>query len=356
MGLWKLMVSLGMNTVGFEQGAKRAQSTFDGLSRSIRKGISAEMAVLGRAVAGVFTVQAVSRFSAHLKDTVGEIKDMAELLGISTDEVQRLQKATANTGNQMRTLVSSIERIESLRASAATGDKKAIGTFGILGIDPSKGNPLDILRQVVDASSKGSLQAAAAYDIVGNKALRIKQVMGELQQLGPMKLIEKEQIDLIDAAYKKLEEAKREFTVASSPLMTRGINFITGAFNAYSSMKDADTAMSMALKKGASWSEANAEWNNAVTSGGVSLSALPLPSKASASDVNAAAMATAEAEEKAKDKRSSSFNRAGPSSLNQGGGFFFDRPARQDDPNSRRLERVAVATEKTARVMEETVR
>jgi hypothetical protein len=347
------MVSLGMNTVGFEQGAKRAQSTFDGLSRSIRKGISAEMAVLGRAVAGVFTVQAVSRFSAHLKDTVGEIKDMAELLGISTDEVQRLQKATANTGNQMRTLVSSIERIESLRASAATGDKKAIGTFGILGIDPSKGNPLDILRQVVDASSKGSLQAAAAYNIVGNKALKIKQVMGELQQLGPMKLIEKEQIDQIDAVFKRLDEAKRRFTVSSAPVATA---VIEGAANitdpSYWNLLSSMAAKAFANATGQFYTASLID----ETAGDVSLSALPLPSKASASDVNAAAMATAEAEEKAKEKRSSSFNRAGPSSLNQGGGFFFDRPARQDDPNSRRLERVAVATEKTARVMEETVR
>jgi hypothetical protein len=212
----------------------------------------------------------------------------------------------------------------------------------------------------VDASSKGSLQAAAAYDIVGNKALKIKQVMGELQQLGPMKLIEKEQIDQIDAAFKKIDEAKRRLTVSAAPSIVGGMNFASTYFEEMEKSSSDKSILGIANHLGAAKTVGviyNTIMRMIAESGGdPSGAALPLPSKASASDVNAAAMATAEAEEKAKEKRSSSFNRAGPSSLNQGGGFFFDRPARQDDPNSRRLERVAVATEKTARVMEETVR
>lgn len=348
MAIWSFLIKFASDTVGLDMGIKRAQSGIAALGTSARRLANDEMKGIGRSIAAAFTVASVVQFSNHLKETVGHIKDTAELLGISTDEMQRLDKAASNTGNSVKLMVTTMERLESMRASAINGDSRAVGVFKTLGIDPTKGSPLEVLKQVLDASTQGTKEAAAAYDIVGNKALKLKQVMGELKNLGPMELITTEQIDKIDAAFKKLDEAKRRFTVNAAPVYTgiaEGIANITDP--SYWQLITSMMAKGFANATGQFYTASLID----ETAGGVSLSALPLPTadkkkKSSSNDETLAAV-----NPMSQDR----FDRSG-SSLNQGGGFFFDRAPRIDNPIQRSLERVAKASEKTAEILEREVR
>jgi hypothetical protein len=197
------------------------------LGRSIKSHVGGELRSLGAGLAGVFTVGAVAGFVRHISQTVGDIKDMSELLGVSTDEVQRLQKAAADAGLPFTRIVTAMQRIESERAKAMTGDAKASGLFSTLGIDPSSGSSLDVLRRAIDQSEKGAIKNAAAFELLGTKVGGLRQIVSELQQQGPIQLFTPEDIQRIDEATKKLEEAKRRFSVASTPLAILGLDMAT---------------------------------------------------------------------------------------------------------------------------------
>lgn len=239
MAIFTFLAKLGLDTTDFQAGVKRAQSSATGLGKGIADGLKRENDSIKGALAGMFTVSAVKSYFGDLKNISDEIKDMSELLGVSTDEVQRLQKASAEAGQNFSSVVTAFQRIEQMRAQAMTGDKRAVGIFGLLGIDPSKGSGIDILKSAIDASSRGAQENAAAFELVGKKVTGLKLTMEELQRLGPIKLIDQEQLDAIDSAIKKQEEAIRQMKIAGAPLMATLAQGATGVLNMFSAQNRA---------------------------------------------------------------------------------------------------------------------
>lgn len=233
MAIFSFLAKLGLDTTDFQTGIKRAQSSASGLGKGISESLKRENDSIKGALAGMFTVSAAKSYFGDLKNIVDEIKDMSELLGVSTDEVQRLQKASAEAGQNFGSLVTAFQRIEQMRAQALTGDKRAVGIFGLLGIDPSKGTGIDILKSAIDASSRGAQENAAAFELAGKKVTGLKLIMEELQRLGPIKLIEESQIDAIDSSIKKYEEAMRQLTIAGAPAMSTAAKGLTGVLNIF---------------------------------------------------------------------------------------------------------------------------
>ena len=235
MAIFTFLAKLGLDTTDFQAGVKRAQSSASGLGKGISESLKRENDSIKGALAGMFTVSAAKSYFGDLKNIVDEIKDMSELLGVSTDEVQRLQKASAEAGQNFGSVVTAFQRIEQMRAQAMTGDKRAVGIFALLGIDPSKGSGIEILKAAIDASSRGAQENAAAFELVGKKVTGLKLTMEELQRLGPIKLIDQEQLDAIDSAIKKQEEAIRQMKIAGTPLMATLAQGATGVLNMFNS-------------------------------------------------------------------------------------------------------------------------
>ena len=235
MAIFTFLAKLGLDTTDFQTGIKRAQSSASGLGKGISESLKRENDSIKGALAGMFTVSAAKSYFGDLKNIVDEIKDMSELLGVSTDEVQRLQKASAETGQNFGSVVTAFQRIEQMRAQAMTGDKRAVGIFALLGIDPSNGSGIEILKAAIDASSRGAQENAAAFELVGKKVTGLKLTMEELQRLGPIKLIDQEQLDAIDSAIKKQEEAIRQMKIAGAPLMATLAQGATGVLNMFNS-------------------------------------------------------------------------------------------------------------------------
>jgi hypothetical protein len=249
MAIFTFLAKLGLDTTDFQTGIKRAQSSASGLGKGISQSLKRENDSIKGALAGMFTVSAAKSYFGELKNIVDEIKDMSELLGVSTDEVQRLQKASAEAGQNFGSLVTAFQRIEQMRAQAMTGDKRASGIFGILGIDPSKGSGIDILKSAIDASSRGAYENAAAFELVGKKVTGLKLIVEELQRLGPIKLIEESQIDAIDSSIKKYDEAMRQLKIAGAPLATIFAQGVTGLLNMFNPNTDNVSAADVGLSK-----------------------------------------------------------------------------------------------------------
>ena len=233
--IFQLMARLGLDSTDFKVGVKQAESAFGAFSKRVggmlKSNIGGGFAQIGASLAGMFTVGAAVNWVKSVSDAVGQIKDMAELLEISTDEVQQLQKAAAGSGQSFEVVAMAMQRIQQLRAQAQAGDKGASGLFAILGIDPSKGSASDIIKQALAASSRGVGENAAAFDLLGKKAASLRMVLGELESQGPITLISAEEIDRIDEVSKRLENALRELKIAGAPKLSVGAELLTAGLN-----------------------------------------------------------------------------------------------------------------------------
>jgi len=229
-----LIVKLTADATAAERGVAAFSKKAGAYVGSIGSELKSQL--VGAFAAGA-VISAVRSFGAHVVETVDNIKDMSEQLGVSTDEMQRLQKAVNDSGAKFTVITGALQRIDQLRAQAAGGDKAASGLFAGLGIDPSVGTSLDILRQAVEASFGTAQQQAAYADLFAKKANVIRVIIGELKAQGPIDLISEKSIDRIDSANARLEEAKRRLTALATPAMASGIEDTANTLERVSTVK-----------------------------------------------------------------------------------------------------------------------
>ena len=176
---------------------------------------------LGKVFAAAAIIDGFRRLLGAINDNVEEIKDLGDQMGMTVEEVQKLGIAADRAALGMGGVQTALRKIDDLRAAAATGEKKAVSLFSLLGIDPSKGTSLDILKTAVEASSKGAREQAALFDLVGKKANQLKLVVNELNDLGPVKLVDETSAQIVDDFGNQLKDLKREFmaeaTTTSAP-------------------------------------------------------------------------------------------------------------------------------------------
>jgi hypothetical protein len=176
-------------------------------------------AELTKRIAGAFAAGAVidriAAFVQSVRESVDEIKDLSDQLGLSTEQVQRLQKAANDAGVKFNVITTALQKIEAMRAQAQSGDNGAMGIFQALGIDPNQGSALDILKQAVD----GTRNSAAVVDLVGNKARILSNIVAEMNVQGPITLISDDEIKKLDDVNARWEELVRKSkALATGPL------------------------------------------------------------------------------------------------------------------------------------------
>lgn len=223
------MLGMGIKLTADASGAQRAVAAF---SKTAEKQVSGIGKELTNRIAGAFAagavVSAVGNFIGSVRRSVDEIKDLSDQLEISTDDVQRLQKAANDTGIKFGVITTALQKIEAKKAEALSGDPKAAGLFATIGANPNE-SALSILQRAAEESSKSTEKNAAAFELLGKKAVILRNVMVELQKQGPIKLISEDQIQKIDEVNAGLEEAARHSKAASAPIMEGGLR-LAGAF------------------------------------------------------------------------------------------------------------------------------
>lgn len=236
-------MKLGVEMTMDASRAERAVAAFTKKSGQYFGSIGSELTsrIAGAFAAGA-VISSIETFVGRVRGAVDEIKDLGDQLGLSTDEVQKLQKAANDAGVKFGVITNALQRIESLKAQAASGDKSAQGIFSALGIDANL-PALTILEQAIDKSKTGAAQNAAAFDLLGKKVGILANIVGEMRKAGPISLITKEQIADIDAATASLEEANRMLNVAGAPFLATGIRGFTAFLE---SLRDVSPATGLA--------------------------------------------------------------------------------------------------------------
>lgn len=205
--------------------SKKADQAFQSVGKELSDRISSAF------TAGA-VVSAVGTFIGSVRQSVDEIKDLSDQLGISTDEVQRLQKAANDTGVKFGVVTTALQRIESLRAQALSGDSKASGLFATLGANPNS-SALEILKVAAEQASKSTEKNAAAFDLLGKKAVVLRNIVSELNAQGGIRLISQDQIADLDRVQANLEETQRLMKAAASPGLATLFRGATGILNIF---------------------------------------------------------------------------------------------------------------------------
>jgi hypothetical protein len=220
MGMFSLLAKLGLDTVAFEVGAKRAQSMATKLGSNLKGAITSQ---LGAAL-GVASVIGFTKSVINLADEIG---DLSEQMNISTDDVQRLQVVAGQTGVKFETIAKGLVNLGQARLKAVESAGKERTAFESLGLSLDEVNNASItnittaqkLQMAYEASGKSAGSQAAMIEIFGVKAYQAGLALNGLKTLGPIDLIEKDQIDKLGALNDKLAEQYRILQTNTVPAL-----------------------------------------------------------------------------------------------------------------------------------------
>jgi len=163
-------------------------------------------------------------FGKHVMDTADHIGDLADQLGLTTEEVQRLQVAAGRNGLGEEDVFKAVSKISQQRTAALGGDAKANALFrqyaaGLRLNDATISN-LDLAKAVMESASKSGNWAqvqADLFELAGKKGARLVSTFDALKNLGPIKLIRDEDIAALGKAKDQWAEAMRQATILGAP-------------------------------------------------------------------------------------------------------------------------------------------
>jgi hypothetical protein len=231
MAIFSLIAKLGLDGTAYESGLKRASSLTDKFRGSI-----------GAQLGAALSVAAVASFVSKVIETTDAIGDLSEQLNISTDDVQRLQVLASQTGVSFETMAKSITKVSQERLKAIEEGGKAREYFAALGISVSELNDKSLsnielitrMGQAHQDAGKSAQTQAAIMELLGEKAFKAAGAISKINELGPINLITKEQIDGIGRMADRIDEIKRQMLVQAAP----SVNFFADAIER--AIKDAE--------------------------------------------------------------------------------------------------------------------
>lgn len=222
-----LFARLGLDGSGFIRGLASAKSAAGKFSGDLVGGWSKD---IGSKLQGAFgfaavvtTIGELGRRTIAYGDNVGDLSDQ---LGIATEDVQRLTIAGGRNGIEFETIAKALSHIGQARQKALGGDNKEQQLFARYGVGLAKladgqMSNLDLLKQLYDTASAagiGAQEQADLFDLAGKKGARLASTFETLKNLGPVKLLDDQNIKDLSAAQDAIDELGRRMIVAAAPV------------------------------------------------------------------------------------------------------------------------------------------
>jgi hypothetical protein len=230
--MFSLLAKLGLDTVAFESGAKRAQSMATKLGGNLKDAITGKLGGnLKGAIAGqlgaALGVASVIGFAKSVINLADEIGDLSEQMNISTDDVQRLQVAAGETGVKFETISKGLVNLGQARLKAVEGAGKERMAFELLGMSLDEVNNANIdniataqkLQMAYEASGKSAGSQAAMIEIFGVKAFQAALALNGLKELGPISLISGDDLKKLGKINNELDSIMRKLEASAVPLL-----------------------------------------------------------------------------------------------------------------------------------------
>ena len=244
MGILSILVKLGVDAAKFEMDLKKVQGLGEKFGTSFKNAISNK---LGQA----FAASSVIAFTKHLMKSADEITDFAEQLNITTDEVQRLQILSSETGISFERLTYVLTKFEDARLKATSGDKDAIKTLEDLGLTMEQLNnaQLSNIQLAVKSSENHKLSgqsaktSSAMIELYGTKWKIAGSALAEYQSTENRGLISKENLDAISKGNNLFDEQIRQLKALASKPLADGITAVADSLKYLNNEKNNTSKM-----------------------------------------------------------------------------------------------------------------
>jgi len=218
----KLVGEISLDGSGWKRGLDRAGMEAGNFSKSALGGIKG-------AIAGAFSVGAISALAKKTVEYAGHINDLADRLGVTTDYLQEMQFVTKQNGGSVDDLTATFEKLGAARVEALSGNLVAQQSFKTLGISDkdlkTKGTS-DLMDTIADKFKQfGNSDALkTAFKTLGGKGAGvlvpsfidgIKEGRKAAQDAGAV--IKEDSILQIDAIGDKFDELSIEMMNFAAP-------------------------------------------------------------------------------------------------------------------------------------------
>jgi hypothetical protein len=219
-----LLAKLGLDISGFTKGLRGAEAAGKKTAATLAKDLGGQLR--STIFAGI-SVGGLLRFGSAFSTLAANAKKVSREFGVSTDEAQQLEAATARSGGSTEEVGAAMTKVAQLRARIVAGDEKSLALTKALGLeagDLTNGmrSNLDVLKLINTAVEKqggGYAVQNVAAQLLGEKFQSVFNTMTALQNLGPIPLLSKEQIDEVARAEAVLADMQRTLLVAAGPRM-----------------------------------------------------------------------------------------------------------------------------------------
>ncbi len=208
----ELRVNATGNQTGFQQMLSQMKVNAKAFSTSLSQDVGKSWGGIGKSfsagIAGMLTVGAAQNFIGGLFGRANELRDMAEQFDISSDSIQRWQKALSKAGIPFTAFLRALETLRAKRQEAREDDKK-LAPFTRLGIGEKdvRGSQMDdeqMLKRILGSNADRALIG----DLVGVRGQRLRAALPDLLKLeGKDTMFTEDDIRTLDQAQKEQEEA-----------------------------------------------------------------------------------------------------------------------------------------------------
>lgn len=133
----KVDVTYGADTEGIERGSARAAAAIKDFTSKIEGYAEKIGDVFGTAVAAIGSAEVLDKikeFNAAMGELGEQVERTSAMMGLSTEEVTKLQYVAASTGQSLSSMALGLERFGSNAAKAQAGNKLEQDAFQRLGI------------------------------------------------------------------------------------------------------------------------------------------------------------------------------------------------------------------------------
>lgn len=212
---------------------------------SVSQSTSKAFTGLGSTIAGAFAVGTVAAFSKSLMDAAGNVRDIADSLGITVSNLQAIRGVGLTTGQDSGKVDVILGKLERMKRAALDGNKEAAKSFSDLGIDMmTVAGPLDSLFEKVTRQSKaleGNNAALQAMSDIFGRSSALQQAFFDEISNGIDKAKEKlegfnavlgdEYINMLDEAGDKTDLFWASFKAWASIALAETIKGLENLFN-----------------------------------------------------------------------------------------------------------------------------
>lgn len=180
-----LKVNLDGNSSGFERMLNTAKVQAKAFGNTVSQDVGSSWGNIGKmfagGIAGALSFEAVKGFVKDMFETAKSVKDISEQYDISTDAVQKWEKAVNKAGVGTATFYRTLETFRQKRADAVGGDTKAQSLFNAAGMgDDIYGNKDD--AELIQKLLEGNSTREQQRDLLGTRGPRLKAALKFLKK------------------------------------------------------------------------------------------------------------------------------------------------------------------------------